>query len=52
MYGIAMNGYRKFYLRKSYIIKRIPRMMRHPVFEFKNGLYFIKRYVFEPKESK
>jgi radical SAM superfamily enzyme YgiQ (UPF0313 family) len=48
MYKIAMDGYKNFYLRKSYIIKRLPKLLRHPFFEFKNGLYFIKRYVFEP----
>lgn len=52
MYQIAMEGYRKFYLRKSYIIKRLPRFFEHPLFELKNGLYFIKRYVFEPTKMK
>lgn len=48
MYEIAMEGYRNFYLRRSYILKRIPRFFKNPLFELKNGLYFIKRYVFEP----
>ena len=48
MYKIAMEGYRGFYLRKSYMIKRLPRLFRHPIYELRNALYFLKRYVEEP----
>jgi len=47
MYKIAMWGYRYFYLRPSYIVRRLL-TTNNLLFDVKNGLYFILRYVFEP----
>ena len=50
-YKIAMWGYRHFYLRPSYIFKHLLKI-RRPIWEIKNGIYFIYRYMIEPRLRK
>ena len=47
MYDIAMSGYRSFYFRPAYIIKRLFHS-HNLVDDFKSMLYCIRRYIFEP----
>jgi len=50
IYNLVMQGYREFYLRPSFILKRLSSSTSLR-YEFNNFRFFIKRYVIEPMKK-
>jgi hypothetical protein len=51
MYQLIMKGWRKFYLRPSFALKRLT-TPHNILFSIRNFPYFIKLYVIEPFKRK
>jgi radical SAM superfamily enzyme YgiQ (UPF0313 family) len=50
IYNLVMQGYREFYLRPNFILKRLTKSTSLK-YDFNNFRFFVKRYVLEPMKK-